>query len=180
MNAASEGVVVVIVGNKSDVEDKRLVAAEVGADLPCLSLSLSLTLPLHPPPPPPPHTHRCIFCMLVSVCVCVLNGARWRQDGEHYAASIGALFVEASARTGANVQHVFELAGTWWVPAAPCGHMGPGDGVLGDIMMRRASPPHTPLVRRLPPPVTPAPAAATASKSVSLTAEPAHGKKGCC
>ena len=39
------------------------------------------------------------------------------QDGEDYANSINAIFLEASARTGANVQQIFDLAGALVVAA---------------------------------------------------------------
>lgn len=42
----------------------------------------------------------------------VFCSLRYSQDGEDYANSINALFLEASARTGANVQQIFEMAGT--------------------------------------------------------------------
>ena len=119
MNSASEGVVLVIVGNKSDVAEKRQVATEVctrapppftkrsfgsmhdrDASTPLSAPSDRWTRPRWAPP----------LSLSLSLSLCP-------QDGEDYANSINAIFLEASARTGANVQQIFDLAGALVVAA---------------------------------------------------------------
>ena len=103
---------------------------------------------------------------------CALCRRRPSQDGEDYANSINALFLEASARTGANVQQIFEMAGTartTWPEVW---------GARRVLTAFRAAAVRGPApVRKLP---ALAPAAPTTSASVTLTETPAKKKGGCC
>ena len=77
---------VALVGNKSDLQERREVETEV-----CLSSRLSSTIwtkhELTPPTPP--------------------------QDAQRYADEEGLLFMETSAKTSENVAAVFEAIGGW-------------------------------------------------------------------